>query len=181
MFYHYNGAGGAGTDERITDKGRGFAANFPPRTKFLNGDPLVEGFNLGGQRIAVTQRVAGAAQPTAIYNAAAGGAPIATPTWSNVINPYGLEPLGSRLYALEFDDGKLVEINGSSPYAATGVVFAFNTNPVTGPLVPAGMRAHGQAILNISGTLYGLFIIANASFTTSANSVRVRFSITAET
>src|SRR3546814_13855655 len=41
------------------------------------------------------------------------------------------------------------------------------------------MKAHGQAILNISGTLYGLFIIADASFTTYANSVLVRFSITA--
>ncbi|MBG6116599.1 MULTISPECIES: hypothetical protein [unclassified Sphingobium] len=175
--YHYL-SGGSGMAGRITDNGTTVAATFPKLTSALNGDPLVEGFNLGGQRIAVTQRVAGSAQPTAIYNAASGGAAIATPTWANVINPYGLEPLGSRLYALDFDGGKLVEINGSSPYAATGVIFDFNTNPVTAPLVPSGMKAHGQAVLNIGGALYGLFIIADTSFTTYANSVLVRFSIT---
>lgn len=173
--YTYTG-GASGMAGRIRDTG-GAITPIPNLRTGLNGDPQVEGVipSAGALRIAVTNRVAppGAVPPTYIYNATPAGAPpvLFSPTWSNVRNMYGLERVGNYLYALDFDNARVVEINRTT-YAPTGVTY---TLPAS--LTPSGYVAHGQAIIAIGGSLYGLFTFADSSWANYADSLLVRFTI----
>jgi len=170
--YYYDASGtGHGMAGRITDTGSSIAA-WPNLNTGLNGDPKVEGLvdNAGGLRIAVTDYVGGSARPVTIYNALTAGA-VATPSWSSVENLYTLAKVGSYLYAMDYDNARVVEINATT-YAQTGVSY---TLPAS--LTPAGYTAHGQALLEIGGTLYGLFTFVDSGWTNYAASLLVRFTL----
>jgi len=173
--YTYNG-GPQGMAGRITDDGRSVTVT-RNLTTGLNGDPQVEGVEPsdGKLRIAVTNRVAepGAAPRTFIYNAAraANPPPVASPTWPNVRNMFGLVRLGDHLYAIDYDNGRVVEINRKT-FAETGVTYTLPAG-----LTPNGFISRGQALAVVDGALYGLFSFPDASFANYADSLLVRFTI----
>ncbi|WP_020180181.1 hypothetical protein [Methylopila sp. M107] len=175
--YTYNGTP-RGMAGRIRDSGGSSITPIRNLKTGLNADPQVEGVTLsgGGLRIAVTNRVAppGAVPPTNIYNATpAGTSPsLFAPTWTNVRNMYGLVRVGSYLYALDYDNARVVEINPTN-FTQTGVTY---TLPAS--LTPSGYVAHAQAITEIGGKLYGLFTFADSSWSSYANSMVVRFTLT---
>lgn len=172
----YNG-GPQGMAGRIKDDGRAVTAIRNLRTG-LNGDPQVEGVmpTANGLRIAVTNRVSppGAVPPTFVYNATPGTnpPPLFARTWSNVRNMAGLVRVGQYLYALDYDNARVVEINRST-FQETGVTYT-----VPASLTPDGFTAYGQSIIEVDGKLYGLFSFTDSSFSTYANSMLVRFTIT---
>ena len=153
----------------------------------LNGDPTVQGFteSSGGLGIAVTNYVKDTAEPVYIYDAtdtsSTGSTPIATVSsgWSNVTNLYSLVKVGSYLYAIDYDNARVVEINPST-YAQTGFSYTLPSKTVSGTTY----TAHGQALLNINGTLYGLFTFyytdPSTYVNTYLNSELVKFAITAD-
>lgn len=173
--YTYNG-GPQGMAGRIRDTG---SAVTPIRNLAtgLNGDPQVEGVVSGADklRIAVTNRVAepGAAPPTRIYDAtpATNPAPLFTRTWPNVRNMSGLVKAGKYLYAIDYDNARVVEINRSS-FQETGVTFTLPKK-----LQPSGFTPRGQALIEVGGTLFGLFNFPDSSFATYGKSLLVRFTI----
>ncbi|PZQ11581.1 MAG: hypothetical protein DI565_17745 [Ancylobacter novellus] len=173
--YTYNG-GPQGMAGRIRDAGTAITPIRNLRTG-LNGDPQVEGVVPSGEklRVAVTSRVAapGAVPPTYIYNAvpATNPTPLASVTWPNVRNMAGLVRVGKYLYALDYDNARVVEINRST-FEETGVAY---TLPAS--LTPNGYVAHGQAIVEIDGALYGLFSFTDSSWSSYAKSLLVRFTI----
>ncbi|THF61127.1 hypothetical protein E6C76_21290 [Pseudothauera nasutitermitis] len=173
----YAGHGMAG---RILDAGASFVVAYPGLQSGLNGDPKVEGFTDAGNalRLAVTDYVTGSAQPVYIYDPVT-PANLATPTWTNVQNLYTLVRLGNYLYALDFDNARIVEINPASTptgYAATGVTFTLPGSLV--PTTPSGLTAHGQALAVIGGKLYGLFTFTDSAWANYGKSLLVRFDVT---
>ncbi|WP_034161406.1 hypothetical protein [Sphingomonas sp. ERG5] len=175
--YSYNVSPVIGMAGRITDNGTTITPI--PNMKTYSGtpgagDPQLEGFAdpSGNLRIAVAPYVGGTGETVEIRNALT-GAIVGTPhTWASVDNLYGLVLVGSYLYAIDYDNARVVEINPTT-YTQTGVTYTLSSS-----FFPAGNVPHGQGLINIGGTLYGLFSIANSSFTTYANSVLVRFTIT---
>jgi hypothetical protein len=171
----YNG-GPQGMAGRIRDNGSAVTVTRNLRSG-LGGDPVVEGVVAakGQLRIAVTNRVSapGAVPPTYIYNAtpATNPLPVASPTWPNVRNMSGLVRLGKYLYAMDYDNARVVEIDRVT-YAETGVSYT-----VPASLTPAGFAARGQALIVVDNTLYGLFAFPNASFSNYADSLLVRFTV----
>lgn len=79
--------------------------------------------------------------------------------------------VGSYLYALDYDNARIVEINPGT-YVPTGVSYTLAAG-----FVPSGYVAHGQAIIEIGGALYGLFTFANSAWTAYASSLLVRFTM----
>ncbi|MCJ2189213.1 hypothetical protein [Novosphingobium beihaiensis] len=166
---------------RITDDGSTITPlpNMKVYTGTGAGDPQVEGFADTGNnlRIAATRYTGSGGPGVDIYNAETGTSVAADRTWANVTNLYGLVKVGSFLYALDFDNARLVEINPAT-YLETGKIFNFSTDPTTSGLYTSGTDfVHGQAIIEIGGVLFGLFTITNSSWTTYKNSVLVRFTI----
>ena len=151
----------------------------------LNGDPTVQGFDLSSSalRVAVTQydttNTPANPQTVYIYNATTtSSTPLTTISggWSNVANLYGLVKVGSYLYAIDYDNARVVEINPST-YVQTGISYTLPSQTVSGTTY----AAHGQALLNINGTLYGLFTFyyTDSSFVNHyINSELVKFAIT---
>lgn len=175
--YTFNG-GPQGMAGRIRDTGSAVTVTRNLRTG-LGGDPVVEGVATTGAklRIAVTNRVPapGAVPPTYIYDAtpATNPLPVASPTWPNVRNMSGLVRIGKYLYAMDYDNARVVEINRNT-FAETGVSYT-----VPASLTPAGFSARGQALTVVNETLYGLFAFPNASFSDYAGSLLVRFTVNA--
>lgn len=173
--YTYTG-GPQGMAGRIRDTGKAIRPIRNLRTG-LNGDPQVEGVVTGNGklRIAVTNRVAapGAVPPTQIYDAApaTNPSPLFSRTWPNVRNMSGLVRVGKYLYALDYDNARIVEINRSN-FKETGVTYTLPKK-----LIPNGFLAFGQAIVEIDGALYGLFSFPDSSFASYADSLLVRFTI----
>lgn len=171
--YTYTG-GASGMAGRISDTGSAVTP-IPNLKTGLNGDPQVEGFATSATalRIAVTDYAGTTDRPTSIYNAfgAPGALPLATQTWAAVDNQYGLVMVGSYLYALDYDNARIVEINPGT-YVPTGVSYTLAAG-----LIPSGYTPHGQAIIEIGGALYGLFTFANSAWTAYAPSLLVRFTI----
>ncbi|WP_020180182.1 hypothetical protein [Methylopila sp. M107] len=174
--YTYVG-GPKGMAGRIRDGGGSAVTPIRNLKTGLNADPQVEGLmsDAGKARIAVTNRVAapGAVGPTAIYNAASASnpAPLFTRSWTNVRNMSGLVRAGKYLYALDYDNARVVEINRSN-FKETGVTYTLPAD-----LVPKGFAAYGQAIVEIDGTLFGLFTFTDSAFATYRESLLVRFTI----
>jgi hypothetical protein len=154
-----NGRGMAG---RIVDAGGSSVTASPDMSptatdKFTwNGDPIVQGFANSSNvpTIAVTDYTGTAGQPIRIYNATNGSLDTTvTNGWSSVTNPYSLVTVGNYLYAIDYDSATVAEINPST-YAQT------SSTPYTAPSVTVGnytYKAYGQGLLNVNGTLYGLF------------------------
>ncbi|WP_261402211.1 hypothetical protein [Chenggangzhangella methanolivorans] len=161
---------------RIRDDGSAVTVIRNLRTG-LGGDPIVEGVVPadGKFRIAVTDRVSapGAIPPTYIYNAAPATNPLpsASPTWSNVRNMSGLVRLGKYLYALDYDNARVVEI-AKGTFAETGVTYSLPAR-----LTPEGFAARGQAIVVVNDTLYVLFAFPDGSFSNYADSLLARFTV----
>lgn len=177
--YYYSGTGaGHGMAGLITDDGGNTSSTvltYPDLQIGLNGNPIVQAFADGGGnlRVAVTDNTDTGARPISIYDAQGNSVTTVPGGWSNVYNLYGIAKLGSYIYAIDYDNGRVVEINPST-YAQTGAVF-------TAPTYTSGSTTyypHAQALLVIGGVLYGLFTYANSSFTSYANSKLVKFSIT---
>lgn len=145
------------------------------------GDPEIEGFIDGANlRIAVAPYVGGTGETVGIYDATTGSlVGSTTHSWSSVNNMFGIEKIGSNFYVLDFDNARIVRVNSSYNQATPppAVAWNFASDPVTGPLIPSGYSVHGQAIVNIGGTLYGLFTLTNGAWTTYQNSVLVKFTI----
>jgi hypothetical protein len=182
--YYYNTSGtGYGMAGRIADSGGDSSSAIIPYPNLaggttsipLNGDPTAIGFGFGStQGIAVTDYTGSAGNPVYIFNATNGD--LATDVsggWSDVANFYDIATIGNYLYALDYDNGRVVEINPKNDYAQTGVSYTVS------PVVQSGVTyyPHGVAVLNISGTLYGLFAFANSTFTTYIHSELFKFTI----
>lgn len=173
--YTYNG-GPQGMAGRIRDDGATITARPNLRTG-LNGEPQVEGVmsTANAARIAVTNRVSppGAVPATHIYNATPAGnpSPLFSPTWPNVRNLYGLVRVGRYLYALDYDDARVVEIDRTT-FQETGVTYTYPAS-----LTPAGFFAHGQGLIEVGGKLFGLFTFVDSSFSSYGKSALVRFTI----
>ncbi|THF60283.1 hypothetical protein [Pseudothauera rhizosphaerae] len=168
----YDGHGMAG---RILDAGASFVVAYPNlRSTNLNGDPKVEGFTDTGNalRLAVTDYVTGSARPVYIYDPVA-AANLATPTWTNVQNLYTLTRLGSYLYALDYDNARVVQIDPSN-YSETGKTFSLAGS---GLPLPSGYTPYGQALIVAGSDLYGLFAFADSTWSNYASSMLVRFTI----
>ncbi len=185
--YSTDPATGHGMAGRIADDGSSPVASAvfaAPGLQFdLNGDPKVEGFTNpdGSLGLAVTDYVTGSAQPVTIYDPLTPSV-LETPTWSNVENLYTLVQFGNYLYAMDFDNARIVEINPASTptaYAATGVTFTLPSGMV--PSTPSGLIAHGQALAVIGGNLYGLFTFTDSTWTNYGKSLLVRFTVTGGT
>lgn len=167
-------ATGHGMAGLIADSGGSAITAFPNLQSGLNGDPKVEGFSDTGAnlRLAVTDYVAGTARPVTIYDPLIPSA-LATKTWSNVKNLYTLVRHGSYLYALDYDNARVVQIDPTT-YNETGKSLALAASGV--PL-PSGYTPYGQALAVVGGALYGLFSFADSSWANYAGSMLVRFTI----
>jgi len=187
VYYYDSSYVGHGMAGRIVDNSStitpypDMAGGASPYTSVtLNGSPTVQGFtkSSSGLGIAVTDYTGATGEPVNIYDTtdttSTGSTPIATVSsgWSNVTNLYGVVKIGSYLYAIDYDNARVVEINPST-YAQTGVYYTAATKTVSGTTY----NPHGQALLNINGTLYGLFSYANSNFTAYTNSMLVKFTI----
>lgn len=167
-------ATGRGMAGLIGDSGGASILAIPGLQSGLNGDPKVEGFSDpgGDLRLAVTDYVAGTPQPVSIYDPLT-QVSLATPTWSSVTNLYTLVRLGSYLYALDYDNARVVQIDPAT-YTQTGKSLSLSSSGV--PL-PSGYTPYGQALIVVGGDLYGLFSFADSSWANYANSMLVRFTI----
>jgi len=172
VYYYDANKIGYGMAGRILDTGSAVGAS-PNLNTSLNGDPKVAGFtdSSNALRVAVTDYVTGSSRPVTIYNATS-AASVATPSWSSIQNLYSLVKLGSFLYAMDYDNARVVEINAGT-YAQTGRVYNLPAS-----LTPSGFKAYGQALVVAGGQLYGLFTFANSTWTSYANSLLVRFDLT---
>jgi hypothetical protein len=182
--YYYDSSGnGHGMAGRIADSGGDKASAVTPYPDMaggttsipLNGDPTVQGFDFDSTLgIAVTDYTGSAGNPIYIFNAANGDLETSVSDgWSDVANLYELITIGNYLYALDYDNGRVVEINPNDGYAQTGVSYTVPT------VVQSGVTyyPHGVTLLNIGGSLYGLFAFADSTFTTYANSELIKFTI----
>jgi hypothetical protein len=182
--YTYTGTT-AGMAGRITDDGTTITP-IPNMTTYTTptpgaGDPQIEGFVDGANlRIAVAPYVGGTGETVGVYDATTGSlVGGVTHNWSSVNNMYGIEKIGSNFYVLDFDNARIVRVNSSYNQATPppAVAWNFASDAVTGPLIPSGYVVHGQAIINIAGTLYGLFTLTDSSWANYQNSVLVKFTI----
>jgi hypothetical protein len=183
VYYYQSSGNGHGMAGRIADAGGDSNSDITTAPDMaggttsipLNGDPNVQGFGFGStQGIAVTDYTGSTGNPVYIYNAINGDLQTTVSSgWSDVANLYDLVTVGNYVYALDYDNGRVVEINPNSGYTQTG---SFYTVP---SVVQSGVTyyPHGVALLNISGSLYGLFAFANSSFTTYTNSKLIKFTI----
>lgn len=167
-------ATGYGMAGRIADSGGSSVFAAPGLQTGLNGDPKVEGFSDpgGDLRLAVTDYVAGTPQPVTIYDPLT-QLSLTTQTWSSVTNLYTLVRLGSYLYALDYDNARVVQIDPTT-YTETGKSLSLSSSGV--PL-PSGYTPYGQALIVVGGELYGLFSFADGTWANYANSMLVRFTI----
>lgn len=178
--YSTTPATGHGMAGRIIDGGGTAIVAFPGMKSGLNGDPKVEGFTdaSGNLRVAATDYVTGTARPVTVYN------PVTTPpttppsaittqTWNGVKNLYSLVRLGNYLYALDYDNAQVVQIDPTT-YTETGKSLALAASGV--PL-PSGYTPYGQALAVVGSDLYGLFSFADSSWSSYASSMLVKFSI----
>lgn len=179
--YNYDASGtGTGMAGRVFDGGGTAVATLPnlavAPTILLNGDPKVEGVAQSASNldIVVTDYATGVTnRPVYVYNAVTGTLDTTvTGGWSNVDNLYTLVQLGSYLYAIDYDNARVVEINPST-YAQTGISYTLAAS-----YVPSGYTARGQALIVIGSTLYGLFTFVDSGWSSWAPSLLVRFSIT---
>lgn len=177
--YTYNDPvfGELGMAGRINDNGGSSVTAHPNLRTGLNGDPQVEGVvpSAGNLRAVVTNRTTDVSPPnTYIYNVVTPVSPPTSPLtrqWPNVRNIYGIVKVGSYLYAIDYDNARIVEINPSN-FNEAGVTYTLATG-----LVPAGFQAQGQAIIEIGGTLFGLFSFPDSTWENYAPSLLVRFTI----
>lgn len=170
--YTYNG-GPQGMAGRIRDNGK-TVKPIPNLRSGLNGDPQVEGFvTNAGPRIVVTNRIAepDPAPPTYIFDATpkTNPTPLFTRTWPNVRNMFGLVQVGKYLYAIDYDNARVTEINRSN-FKETGVTFTLPEK-----LTPTGYIPRGQALIVADGQLFGLFSFSDSSFASYKKSLLVRF------
>lgn len=170
--YSTSPATGHGMAGVINDPGGSGIAAMPNLQFGLNGDPKVEGFTDPGNtlRLAVTDYVAGTPQPVTIYDPFAS---LSTQIWSNVDNLYTLVRFGSYLYALDYDNARVVQIDPSA-YTETGKTFSLASS---GLPLPTGYTPYGQALIVVGGDLYGLFAFADSTWANYADSMLVRFTI----
>lgn len=181
--YTYSGTT-TGMAGRITDDGATITP-IPNMVTFTGtagaGDPEIEGFIDGANlRIAVAPYVGGTGETVGIYDATTGSlVGGVTHNWSSVNNMYGIEKIGSNFFVLDFDNARIVRVNSSYNQATPppAVVWSFAGDAVTGPLIPSGSVVHGQAIINIGGTLYGLFTLTDSTWTNYQSSILVKFTI----
>lgn len=167
-------ATGRGMAGLIGDSGGASVLAIPGLQSGLNGDPKVEGFSDpgGDLRLAVTDYVAGTSRPVTVYDPLT-QLSLATPTWSSVTNLYTLVRLGSYLYALDYDNARVVQIDPAT-YTQTGKSLSLSSSGV--PL-PSGYTPYGQALIVVGGELFGLFSFADGTWANYAKSMLVRFTI----
>ncbi len=175
VYYYDVGGTGYGMAGRITDTGASSVTVTPNLNTNLNGDPTAHAFydTNGDARFAVTDYQQNTTRNIYIYDYS--GALKFTRTWPNVENLYSLVRVGDYLYALDYDNARVVEIRAtgtpSTIYTETGVTYTFGH-------APSGYQANGMALAVYNGTLYGLFSVTNSTWTTYQNSWVVKFNIT---
>jgi hypothetical protein len=177
----------------ITDNGGALPSPTPPATPTLvvtpdmetnlNGDPKVEPFTdadsgttstlrvVATERSGTTTNVAYIYDPVDVVNPPSPPPSppyISNPTWTNQ-NLYTLVRVGSYLYTIDYDRGIVIEVNGTAPYAETGVSYTFTP--------PTGWKGCGQALIVVGNTLYGLFACPDSTWSSYTNSRLVRFTI----
>jgi hypothetical protein len=170
---------GEGMVGRIKDAGGQAVTPYPGlRKEPLNGDPKVEGVaqSANDLQLFVTDYVKDGNQAVYVYDVAA-PALLKTidPGWPNVENLYTLVKLGDYLYAIDYDNACVTEINATT-FEETSVSYTLDSS-----LVPTGHTAYGQALLVIGNTLFGLFSFADSSWENYASSMLVRFTVSGGT
>ena len=176
VYYYDQSKTGHGMAGRISDTGGSSVTVTPNLNTGLNGDPTVHAFYdpSGNARFAETDYQDGTNRSVYVYDYS--GSLVTTRTWLNVENLYSLVRIGDYLYALDYDNAKVVEIRATGTpttiYTETGVTYTFRH-------APAGYHGIGMALAVYNGTLYGLFSVTNGTWTTYQNSWVVQFSISA--
>lgn len=89
----------------------------------------------------------------------------------NVRNIYGLVRVEDYLYALNYDNARIVEIDPAD-FSETGVTYTLASG-----FVPAGFQAQAQAIIEIDDKLFVLFTFPDSTWENYAPSLLVRFTI----
>ena len=191
--YTYSTSPASGMAGLITDNGgalSGALTTYADMETNLNGDPKVEAFaaesgatTTSNLRVAATDRVASTpGQPVYIYdpvdvvnNKPNPTPPLVKQAWPPIENLYTVVRLGDYLYAIDYDIGRIIEINGTTPYAPTGVTYQ---QPVS---TTSGYPARGQELIVVNGVLYGLFAYPDSNFTNYDPSVVVRFNVSPAT
>ena len=187
--YTYSTSPASGMAGLITDNGgalSGALTTYADMETNLNGDPKVEAFaaesgatTTSYLRVAATDRVASTpGKPVYIYdpvdvvnNKPNPTPPLVKQAWPPIENLYTVVRLGDYLYAIDYDIGRIIEINGTTPYAPTGVTYQ---QPVS---TTSGYPARGQELIVVNGVLYGLFAYPDSNFTNYDPSVVVRFNV----
>jgi hypothetical protein len=183
VYYYISSGNGFGMAGRISDSGGTSKSAITPHPDMaggttpipLNGAPTAIGFDFASTLgIAVTDYTGTSGNPVYIFNATNGDLQTTVSGgWSDVANFYDFVTVGNYIYALDYDNGRVVEINLNNSYTQTGVTYSVPT------VVQSGVTyyPHGVKLLNISGSLYGLFSFANSTFTMYTNSELIKFTI----
>jgi hypothetical protein len=179
--------GGNGMAGLITDNGgalSGALTTYADMENRLDGDPKVEAFGdaatpstTSDLRVVATDRdnlnTPPGVRNVYIYDPVSftTNQPLVTRTWPPIVNLYTVVRLGNYLYAIDYDLGRVIEINGTTPYAPTGITYQ---QPVS---TTSGYPARGQELIVVNGELYGLFAYPDSNFTNYDPSVVVRFNV----
>lgn len=172
VYYYNNQSVGFGMAGLINDDGS-TVTPVPDLNTDLNGDPKVAGFAGTGDalRLAVTDYAGNVTDQNVYIYEADSGTLLDTVVWPAVDNLYSLVKVGGYLYAIDYDNARVVEINPAT-YAQTGVSYTLASG-----FVPSGYVAHGQTLIELAGTLYGLFTFVTSDWSSYADSLLVRFTI----
>ncbi len=175
--YTYATGKGEGMVGRIEDVGGQAVTPYPDLKTDLNGDPKVEGVAQSATdlQLFVTDYAQDENRAVYVYDVAAPALLKTVKGWSNVENLYTLVKLGDYLYAIDYDNARVTEINATT-FEETAVSYTLDSS-----LVPTGYTAYGQALLVIGNTLFGLFSFADSSWENYASSMLVRFTVSGGT
>lgn len=177
--YYYdtsvNPAVGHGMEGNISDDGNNVAVT-PNLNENLNGAPTVHSFTDtdNNPMLAVTDYEDGANRN--VYIKDYSGTLLYTLTWEHVENLYSLVRIGDYLYALDYDNARVVEI-----YATDDEEPIYTETGRTCPFSVSGYNCFGMALAVVNNTLYGLFSVTDSTWADYQNSHVVKFDIPNDT
>jgi hypothetical protein len=172
VYYYDTQKVGHGMTGQILDTGSSRAVVPDVNTGF-NGDPTVHPFLNGTTALyAATDYTYGQNRNVFIYDIEGSLQTTVSGGWSSVTNLTGLVRFGGYLYAIDYDNARVVEINPST-YVQTGRTYTYTA--------PTGYTAYGVTLTEANNTLYALFMIVDNPWATTPvylNSVAVQLDTT---
>lgn len=124
----------------------------------LTGAPAVHWFSdaSGNSRVLVFKYLypTDPSPSVVIYNpATTPWTQVATADWTGITNLYGIATSGSYLYAIDYDNAKIVKVNMTNNAYSLAATYTY---PGT-----TGYEKHGMAIAAVGSYVYGLFMEAD--------------------